>query len=72
MKRTRDKTRIYSIPHDAQGADTSPIIDALHYDIVGSNKVIIIKGLYIDQRCHTFSFSHYASSAWCIMRYIFL
>ena len=38
-------------------------------DIVG-NKVIIIIGLVSwIQSCHLFSFGHYASSAWCIMRY---
>ena len=43
------------------------IIQALHYDIVG-NKVIV----FWIQRCHTFSFCHSASSAWCIMRYTVL
>ena len=38
-------------------------------DVVG-NKVIIIIGLVSwIQSCHLFSFGHYASSAWCIMRY---
>ena len=43
------------------------IIEALYYDTVG-NKVII-RALFWIQRCHTFSFGHYASSAWSNMRY---
>ena len=54
-----DKMRKYGI--------SESMIQALYYDIVG-NKVIITACIRI-QMCHTFSFGHYASSAWCIMRY---
>ena len=50
-----DQTRKYGISESQ--------IQALYY-----NYVVIIIGLVLwIQRCHTFPFDHYASSAWCII-----
>ena len=57
-----DQTRKYGI--------SVSMIQALHYDIV-VNKVIIRACIMDPEMPYFFiNFSHYTSSAWCIMRYI--
>ena len=57
-----DQTRKYGI--------SVSMIQALHYDVV-INKVIIRACIMDPEMPYFFiNFSHYTSSAWCIMRYI--
>ena len=57
-----DQTRMYGI--------SVSMIQALHYDVV-VNKVIIRACIMDPEMPYFFiNFSHYTSSAWCIMRYI--
>ena len=63
---TRDKTRIYSILHDAPES----IIQALIMTLLQTMSQC--RACIMDQRCHTFSFGHYhqAPGASCSILYI--
>ena len=72
MKTTRDKTRIYSIPHDDSDYTrkygfSKSIIQALIMTLLQTMSACIM-----DQRSHTFSFGHYhqAPGASCGKLYI--